>query len=204
MANKKTQSDISTELRELIAVTAEETASKIYNENISGQVNYYRIIERLLYNYNKLKALVENEKEYIAVELKGKSKSIVSFSSCGGGYKSQDEIIEEIEKQKQISYKRTAANFEEVEKVISLFEDRKEFAVIRMYYFNEDAEGNQREEALPQYTWEEVAHELSRMGVLKDSKTARRWRNNIINDMAVCMFGKPAAISTGVFRSKII
>lgn len=203
MAKKDQSNGIAEEVKELIALTAEETATKIYMENVSGQVNYYRIIEKLLYNYNRLSVLVRNEEEYLTVELHGRSKSVVVYSESGGGqYQSGDDVAEEVARQKLLNYERTAANFREVEKVIDLFRHRKEFAVIRMYYFGEDADGNQRDTAAPQYTWEEIALELSERDILKDAKTARRWRNNIINDIAVCMFGRAAAISTGVYRGK--
>ena len=36
---------------------------------------------------------------------------------------------------------------------------------------------------------EAIAAELEGMGLIRDAKSARRWRNKIVNDMAVCMFG---------------
>lgn len=200
---KKQQVGIADEVKELIALTAEETASRVYMENVSGKVNYYRIVEKLLYNYKRLEALVRNEEKYLTVELHGKSKSVTVYSANGGGtYKCAEDIAEEVARERLANYERTASNFREVEKVLDLFRVRKEFIVIRMYYFGEDADGNERAEDAPQYTWEQIALELSERGILRDEKTARRWRNNIINDIAVCMFGKPAAISTGVFRGK--
>lgn len=204
MAKKQQADGIAEEVRELIALTAEETASKIYMENVSGQVNYYRIVEKLLYNYKRLEALVRNEEEYLTVELHGRSKSVTVYAPSGGGheYKTEADIADEVARERLANYERTASNFREVEKVLDLFRARKEFIVIRMYYFNEDADGNERANDAAQYTWEQIALELSERGILRDEKTARRWRNNIINDIAVCMFGKAAAISTGVFRGK--
>ena len=40
------------------------------------------------------------------------------------------------------------------------------------------------------------------MGLIRDAKSARRWRNKIVNDMAVCMFGKPAAVGAGTYRKE--
>lgn len=97
-----------------------------------------------------------------------------------------------LQKLVEIEDGRAKAQFEEVERVISLFRERKEFIVIRMYYFNQDVHGN---EHTGKYTFEEITEELSEFGLLHDAKTARRWCNSIINDMAVCMFGMPAAIS---------
>ena len=194
---------ITEEIKELINEVARATASMAYIENAGGQINYFRAMESLLYNYKKLETLVADEEEYTKVELQERSKSIVVFSpSAGGERKSRDEVLEEMEKQRAILYQRTKARFDEVDRVVQLFKDRKEFHVIRMYYFGEDAKGNQREAGAPQYTWEDIASELSEMGLIRDAKSARRWRNKIVNDMAVCLFGKPAAVGVGTYRKK--
>lgn len=205
MGKERKQSAITVETKEYIQTTAkvmaEEMAEKLINDFSGGPVNYYRAVENLLYNYLKLKALVEDEEEYLKIEVKERSSSLTKFSP-GAGYRSKGDILEELEQQKMISYRRTKARFEEVQQVIDLFKERKEFRVIQMYYFNLDAQGNQRPNEAEQYTFEEIAYELSELGILRESKTARRWRSRIINDMAVCMFGKPAAISAGIYRSK--
>lgn len=195
---KKT--DITDEVRELINEVAKATASMAYIDGMGGEVNYFRAMESLLFNYKKLAALVADYEEYTRVELRQKSNSLVSFSSSGGGYKSQEDILEEMERDKVISYHRTRARFEELDRVVKLFADRKEFHVVRMYYFGEDAQGNQRPAGASAYTWEDIAEELGKMGMIRDAKSARRWRNKIVNDMAVCMFGKPAAVGAGTFR----
>lgn len=195
MSNK-----ISEDVRELINEVARATACAAY-ENTSGPVNYFRAMESLLFNYKKLAALVADYEGYMKVELPEKSTSIVAFSPSSG-YKAKEDILEEIERDKLAEYQRTRARFEELEKVVNLFRDRKEFHVVRMYYFGEDAEGNQRPDDAKPYTWEEIAFELSDMGMVRDAKSARRWRNKIVNDMAVCMFGKAAAVGMGTYRGK--
>lgn len=191
---------ITEEVKELIQEVAQKTAAAIYIEQTEGKIDFYKAMEALLYNYTKLKQLVENEAEYMKVELKGKSKSIVKFSQ-GSGYngKTEDDIIEELQQQKAIQYQKTKARFEEVDRVIQLFKDRKEFYVIKMYYFGQDATGKQREK---QYTFEEIAEELEKLGLLKDERTARRWRSRIVTDMAICMFGRDAAITAGRIKQK--
>lgn len=193
-------SKISEDVRELINEVARATACAAY-ENTSGPVNYFRAMESLLFNYKKLAALVADYEGYMKVELPEKSTSIVAFSPSSG-YKAKEDILEEIERDKLAEYQRTRARFEELEKVVNLFRDRKEFHVVRMYYFGEDAEGNQRPDDAKPYTWEEIAFELSDMGMVRDAKSARRWRNKIVNDMAVCMFGKAAAMGIGTYRGK--
>lgn len=193
-------SKISEDVRELICEVARATFCAAY-ENTSGPVNYFRAMEILLFNYKKLAALVADYEGYMKVELPEKSTSIIAFSPSSG-YKAKEDILEEIERDKLAAYQRTRARFEELEKVVNLFRDRKEFHVVRMYYFGEDAEGNQRPDDAKSYTWEEIAFELSDMGMVRDAKSARRWRNKIVNDMAVCMFGKAAAVGIGTYRGK--
>ena len=196
----KDKDSITDDVRALINEVALATASAAYIDNAAGQINYFRAMESLLYNYKKLEALVADEAEYINVEYKEKSTSFVAFNPSSAAYKSQDEAMDELKQQRLVSYRRTRARFDEVDRVVQLFKDRKEFNVIRMYYFGEDAEGNVREEGALKYTFEEIADELEEMGLARDEGTARRWRSNIVNDMAVCMFGKPAAVSAGTYR----
>lgn len=75
--------------------------------------------------------------------------------------------------------------------------NRKEFAVIRLYYFKERADGTPLPEDAQEMTWEEVSFQID-----KGLKTVIRWRNEIINDMAICLFGIDAAIQAGTNRKK--
>ena len=201
MAKKKTGM-ITEEVRELINEVATVTASKCIDTS-GGEVNYFRAMESLLFNYKKLAALVADYEAYTHVEFQGKSASITSFSpSSGNAYRTEEDILEELQRDKVKAYHRTHARFEEIDRVVKLFEARKEFHVVRMYYFGEDGAGNQRPADAAAYTWEEIAAELGDMGMIRDAKSARRWRNKIVNDMAVCMFGKPAAVGAGTYRRK--
>ena len=203
MAKEPIKTALPEDVQAVIALTAstaaEETALKFVTDGIGGKVNYYRIMERLLYNYKRLQALVEDEEAYMQADVQGHSNSLVKYNHNGGANKSADDIAEELAEEKAKSYARTRANFREVARVVELFKSRKEFAVIRMYYFGENVSGEPH--AGEQYTWEEIAEELAAMGILKDVKTARRWRSKLINDMSVCMFGKAAAIAGGVFAA---
>lgn len=193
---------ITDEVRELINEVARATASMAYIDGMGGEVNYFRAMESLLFNYKKLAALVADYEAYTHVELQGRSKSITSYTSNGGNvYRTEEDILEELERDKVKAYHRTRARFEEIDRVVKLFADRKEFHVIRMYYFGEDGAGNKRPAGAQPYTWEDIAEELAAMGMIRDAKSARRWRNKVVNDMAVCMFGKPAAVSAGTYRT---
>jgi len=66
-----------------------------------------------------------------------------------------------------------------------------------MYYFGQDADGKPRKQEDKRVTFETIAVEL---GV--EEKTARRWRSDIVNDMAVAIFGKCAAVEAGAYRGQ--
>ena len=161
-------------------------------------VNYFKAMETLLYNFRKLAALVEDEEEYCEVEYHSGKKSF-GYTPTITGYvsrKTEADITEDIREEKRKQYAETRKGFERLERAISLFEGQKEFIVIRLYYFGEDLNGDPRKDSRA-LTWAEIAGQI---GI--DEKTARRWRNKIVNDMAVCIFGIPAAVNAGTFRAQ--
>lgn len=178
------------EIQKIIDETADAVAGRLA-EN-SPTANYFASTELLLKNYKALKALVENEEEYLKIELREHSKDIGNGMPRGGGIKDRDAVLEEIEQKKRLDYARTKARFREIERVVELFRHRRQFVVIQMYYFGETPEGKEAEQA---YTWETIAQELAERDILRGEKTARRWKNEIIKDMAVCLFGTRAAVN---------
>ena len=195
---------ITEELREAINEAARAGAIEAYQTSGAGSyVNYFKAMEVLLYNFKKLAALIADEEAYCEVEYHAGKKSFAATPSSKGYYQQRTEadIIEEMREEKQRQYRETKFGFERLSKAIQLFEKQKEFVVIRLYYFGEDIAGNPRESGKTA-TWEEVAFELEEAGILKEIKTARRWRNKIVNDMAVCVFGVPAAVSAGTYRNR--
>ena len=75
MGKKKTGL-ITDEVRELINEVARATASMAYIDGMGGEVNYFRAMESLLFNYKKLAALVADYEAYTHVELQGRSASV--------------------------------------------------------------------------------------------------------------------------------
>jgi hypothetical protein len=185
----KKQTELSEELREAVFEAARAGAAEAYTQN-TGYVNYFKAMETLLYNYKKLAALVADEEAYCEVEYHAGRKTFSTTPQAKGFIqrKTEAEIVEEMREEKQKQFKETKSGFDSLTRAISLFKGHKEFVVIRLYYFGEDINGNPREGGTA--TWEEIAEELSDAGVLKEIKTARRWRNKIVNDMAVCVFGR--------------
>ena len=200
MAKKTTE--LSEELREAIFEAAREGAAQAYTSN-TGYVNYFKAMETLLYNYRKLAALVADEEAYCEVEYHAGRKTFSTTPQAKGFIqsKTEAEIVEEMREEKQRQFKETKSAFAALTRAISLFEGQKEFVVIRLYYLGEDLGGNPRRGGTA--TWEEITEELSDEGILKEIKTARRWRNKIVNDMAVCVFGIPAAVSAATYRKAV-
>ena len=198
----KKQTELSEELREAVFEAARAGAAEAYTQN-TGYANYFKAMETLLYNYKKLAALVADEEAYCEVEYHSGRKTFSTTPQAKGFIqrKTEAEIVEEMREEKQKQFKETKSGFDSLTRAISLFEGHKEFVVIRLYYFGEDINGNPREGGTA--TWEEIAEELSDAGILKEIKTARRWRNKIVNDMAVCVFGIPAAVSAATYRKAV-
>ena len=183
---------------ELIEASADAGAIKAI-EMAGGAVDHYRAMEKLLYNYKKTLALVSDEEAYLNAEHHTKSKSVTVFSANGGSsvYKADDEVVEEIAKMRLLDYERTATQFQRLQRVIEQFKEDKEFIVIRMYYFGEDAQGNERERGAKRCTLDDIAFELS-----VDASTVGRWRKRIVSDMAVVRFQGGAALSTSRNRTQ--
>ena len=196
MAKKTTE--LSEELRDAIFEAARAGALEAYAANTGDYVNYFKATETLLYNFKKLAALVADEEAYCEVEYHVGTQATGYYEQ-----KTEADIVEEMQEEKRRQYRETKYGFEKLKRAVSLFEGQKEFVVIRLYYFGEDINGNPRGDGKAA-TWEEVAAELEAAGILKEIKTARRWRNKIVNDMAVCIFGIAAAVSAGTYRNRAI
>lgn len=155
-------------------------------------INLYRAMERLLRAYPKYKAMQEHPEEYGFLPV-GKSKDISVAPPPGSGARDPIEALAEHVDSRASSYDRTMGRFMELEAVVRLFQDKPEFIVIRMYYFNEDANGNPRGDE--KYTFAEIAEELETIGIQRSEKMLRIWRTKLVQDMVVLMFGTDGAVS---------
>ncbi len=182
---------ITPEIRALIEETVEATLARIKTESVKGgYIDYFAAMEKLLYAYPALKALVADKESYLEVEYHQRSKDIVKATSGESGTAEHDPLGE-LREQRRRSYERTREKFEELDGVIRQFRNNKKFHVIRMYYFNEDVHGNPRD-ADKRITWEDVAWELSEIGIVIDERQVRRWKNEMIRAMMVVMWPESA------------
>lgn len=182
-------------VEQIIEETAKATASAVLGQQRQQRSpNLYRAMERLLRNYPKLKKLVENVDDYGFVPGE-RSKSITIAPPPGGMMRDRSEILEEIIADRHVSYARTKARFEEIDSVVQQFADNPEFIVIRMYYFNEDANGQDRGPEVRPYTFEDISDALTAVGLQRSEKTLRSWRTRLVQDMTVTLFGIDGAVS---------
>jgi len=177
----------------VIKDAVEYTAAAAITEYKARKINYYRTMENILFNYKSMEKLISNKDEYINLEIRERSKDLIYLHSRSTGTK--EEIEQRLADDREKSYSLTRSQYDVIDKLIKLFSSKKEFIVIRLYYFNEDIGGNQRGLEEPQYTWEEIAMILSDANILHTEKTARRWRTQLVRDMSVTLFGLPAAMN---------
>ena len=64
-----------------------------------------------------------------------------------------------------------------------------------MYYFGEDAHGNDRGPDARPYSFEEISEALTTAGIPRSEKTLRTWRTRLVQDMTVLLFGIDGAVS---------
>lgn len=188
------------EIREVIAETA-KTAAKEAIKLTGGTRDYYKATESLLYNYQRLRDIAADQDGYMdEAEVRERSRSISHAAHAGGGIRDAEDMRRDIEEARAKSYIRTRARLNEIEAIVKHFGEEPEFAVVRMYYFGEDARGNRR----PSYeraTFEQIAYELTEYGLPCCERTARKWRARYVADMAICLFGTAAAVDISTRKS---
>lgn len=164
-------------VNEIIAKTAKETARETMetlksNKYLKDTLSYFKKTEILLYNYPKLKLAVDQKQEdidYIEKNgLPGKSKSIVMYSSSGGG-SSSERYLELIEKYKAEKVE-TERDIKRIEAALKKVSKEKYYEIIKLKYFDGLKD-------------EEIALKIE-----KDMTTVYRNRKRLINDIKVILF----------------
>ena len=189
MADKKVTI---TELVETAAKAAAREALQLQEQRSS--INLYAAMEHLLRSYTRLKQLADHPEDYVFFRA-NRSHDIASAPPAGTVFRDKVDLEELFTEAREKAFVKTMARFVELEAVIKLFENRREFIVIRMYYFNEDPMGNDRGLDAKRYTFDAIAEELSLVGIDKNVKTLREWRSRLVQEMTVALFGTDGAIS---------
>lgn len=187
---------VSKETKETILITIDEVFRKM---NSISWIDRQKVMkeeafkntEKILYCYNTLKEHVADEHEYMDIALHGKSKSITSYCKNGTTPKDEDKILAD----RQASFERSKSDIERIEKALKKIKKRKGYDAIELRYLQrkKTREGNRINEEI--YTWEEITDFMSKMEAYPDNlneKTVRNYKNTIIKEMAVLLFGSDA------------
>ncbi len=189
------------DVMDAIRSTAKEAAQEVVSrQRTMYESNLYRATERLLYNYKAMRAQVEDRETYMMIP--NRSTSITGSPTGKTVYQDRSDALEAAVHAREVSYQRTRARFEEIDAVVQQFAQKREFIVIRMYYFNEDAHGNDRRDTDKKCTFEDIQYELAAAGMEKSERTIRGWRTRIVQDMAIRLFGIDGAISIETRRQE--
>lgn len=187
---------VSKDIKKTILVTIDETFKKMNSvawieRQKAMKDEAFKNAEKLLYSYETLKEYLEDEQEYIDIALHAKSKSIVVYSSTGGGQRDEDEIL----KDRRAQYERTKADLKRIEKALKKIEGRKGYEVIEWRYLRrkEIKEGDRVTEEV--YTYEEITEMLAGKDGYSENlneKTVRNYKNTLVREIAVLLFGSDA------------
>lgn len=182
-------------IEEIVSDTAKATAQEVVNaQRRQRNLNMYRTMERLLRGYKKHRWALEHLDEFDFFP-QGKSKSISIAPPPGSGMVDKIDLTEAFVRAKVRAFEAKIVSWYMADIAIQQYKDRPEFVVIRMYYFNEDANGQDRGDEAKRYTWEEIARELADIGLERSVTTLRSWRSTLVQEMTVLLFGVDGALS---------
>lgn len=157
---------------------AEQTAAELKRQNliIEGKQTPFQKTETLLYNYNHFKAAIKDKEDQIQeireLGLKGRSKSITTFTGNSGliEVKSEAEKAEEKIEMIEFSIMTTRRFIKVLEDAIETLRDDPYYELISMRYF----EGRTRESIAEYFDC--------------DVKTVNRNKNRLINLLQIRLF----------------
>jgi len=193
-ANEQPQPKKKTKEQMYIDEAAKAGAREVlYLQAQQRNINLYRAMERLLRGFAHRVRIAEHPEEFDFFKT-GRSKDISVAPPPGTGVVDKIEAAEMFTEARKKAYEVEMYKLQQTYYAIAPFEDKPEFIVIRMYYFNEDANGKPRGDAKP-YTFAEIAEELEAVGIQRSEKILRKWRTKIVQDMTVQMWGADGALS---------
>ena len=164
---------VSKETKETILATIDEVFQKMnsiswIDRQKAMSKEAFKNTEKILYCFNVLKEHVSNEQEYLEIALHGKSKSITSIKNGGGQVDDDTKLRDRMD-----SYRRSLNDVERVEAALEHIRGMKGY----------------------NYTWEEIAGTLAGSDGYSENlneKTVRAYKNKLIKEMAVYLFGSDA------------
>lgn len=140
--------ELSKEIQEAIDLTAiraaEETINILKNKNMLNNRDYYKRVEKILYNYNQLEeSIKEIEEEKEEIELSGlreRSKSITYYSSSSGMRAIEDRYLLKLE---QCEYRKKEIELykKKIDRALAKINKNKYYGIIEKKYikkYNDD------------------------------------------------------------------
>jgi hypothetical protein len=193
---RKANMAVSKEVKETIAITIDEVFKKMNSiswleRQKAMKDEAFKNTEKILYCFSILKEHVADEEAYLGMIGKKKSGSVVRYSKNKVEKPDEDRLMED----RLASYRRSKNDVERIEKALKKIEGKKGYEVIQLRYLDrkEVIENGKRTEET--YTFEEIADILSGQQGYNNNlneKTVRNYKNALIRDMAIFLFGSDA------------
>ena len=187
---------VSKEIKEAIITTIDEVFRKMNSiswleRQKAMKDETFKNTEKILYCFNILKEHVADEAAYLGMINKTKSGSVVRYSKNKVEKPDEDQLLED----RIASYQRSKNDVERIEKALKKIKDRKGYEVIQMRYLQRKKITENGKETEEVYTYEEIADALSGQQGYNDNlneKTVRNYKNTLVRDMAIFLFGSDA------------
>ena len=180
---------VTKEIKDTIAVTIDEVFRKMNSiswleRQKAMKDEAFKNTEKILYCFNILREHVADEGEYLDMAHKAKSCSVVRYSKNKAAAPEEDQIILD----RIASYNRSKTDVERIEKALKKIEGKKGYEVIKYRYLMR--KGNDEI-----YTFEEISDILAGQQGYSENlneKTVRNYKNSLIREMSVFLFGSDA------------
>ncbi len=144
--------------------------------------NTFKNTEKLLYGLYALEQHLKDEQEYLEMAYKKSSGSIVRYQKNKSEKPSEDQLLAD----RQSSYERSLADYNRIKKALETISSHKGYQIIVLRYLTPSD--------FPM-SFEEIADYLAGTNGFSEKlneKTVRTYRNKLINEIAVLLFGSDA------------
>ena len=187
---------VTKETRETIITTIDEVFRKMnsiswIDRQKAMKEEAFKNTEKILYCYQILKEHIADEKEYLDMALHGKSTSFVTYSKNKAVPTDEESILRD----RKASYERSLNDVERIEKALKKIKGRKGYEVIELRYLSRKQRNDGGKLTEDTYTYEEITEMLAGTNGYNsklNEKTVRNYKNTLVREMAVLLFGSDA------------
>lgn len=180
---------VSKEIKETITLTIDEVFARMnsiswIDRQKAMKDEAFKNTEKILYCFNILKEHIGDEDEYLSTVGYKKSGSITKYSKVQVKKPDEDQLL----KDRIDSYNRSVSDVVRIEKALDKIKKKKGFEVIEYRYLTRKPDGSV-------HTYEEITDLLAgKEGYSEclNEKTVRNYKNSLVRDMAVFLFGSDA------------